>query len=102
MKCKATVRSIMKAGPCFVEKTQMDDYWKYVVINENDMIIFPPTMSHSQFKNMGNITSAGLIRIYGGEGSGAGIRCFGESTTLSIRSKPQHDELVARGLFVEN
>jgi len=80
----------------------MPDYWKYVVIDDNDMIIFPPTMSHAQFKNFGNITSAGLIRIFGGEGPGAGVRCFGESTSLKIRSSPEHDEWVARGLFQEN
>ena len=79
----------------------MQDYWKYVVVGE-DMIIFPPTMSHSQFKNMGKITSAGLIRIYGGESPACGVRCFGESTTLMIKSNPPRDEGLARGLFLED
>jgi hypothetical protein len=79
----------------------MQDYWKYVVVGD-DMIIFPPTMKHSQFKNMGTITSAGLIRIYGGEGPASGVRCFGESVTLKIKSNPQRDELLVGGLFLED
>ena len=79
----------------------MHDYWKYVVINRDDMIIFPPTMSHNQFLNMGNITSAGLIRVYGGKGTASGVRCFGESVTLRIKSNPEHDAHIARGLFVQ-
>ena len=82
----------------------MDDYWKYVVINGDDMIIFPPTMAHSQFKNIGNITSAGLIRIFSEKGSVNGVRCFGESVSLKIKSDPKHDEKIIqeRGLFVES
>lgn len=80
----------------------MTAYWKYVVINGDDMIIFPPTMAHSQFKNMGNITSAGLIRIYGGDPPDCGISCFGKSESLNIESNPEHDKWVARGLFAES
>jgi hypothetical protein len=86
---------------------EMPDYWKYVVIGDDDMIIFPATMAHSQFKNMGKITSAGLIRIYPvvdgrGKDASSGIKCFGESVTLKIKSNPEHDERAARGLFVES
>jgi len=84
----------------------MQDYWKYVVVGD-DMIIFPPTMAHSQFKNMGTITSAGLIRIYPvvdgrGKDASSGIRCFGESETLKIKSNPPRDERLASGLFLED
>ena len=82
----------------------MSEYWKYVVIGD-DIIVFPPTMSHSQFKNMGTITSAGLIRIYERRRmcpENKVVMCFGESKTLKIKSNPTRDERLTRGLFQES
>jgi hypothetical protein len=78
----------------------MPDYWKYVVIGD-DMIIFPPTMKHSQFKNLGTITSAGSIMLYSARGVGEQVSCFGRSTSLGIASDPQHDERLVHGLMVK-
>lgn len=57
--------------------------FKYVMINGKDPIIFTVAMTHSDFKNIGKITSAGFVQL-----SNA-IRVFGESATLGLASDPK-------------
>jgi hypothetical protein len=52
---------------------------KYIMIDEVFPVIFSDGMKHSDFKKMGNITSAGMVRILNDE-----INCFGKSVSLKL------------------
>lgn len=58
---------------------------KYIVINGNEMIIFPPTIQHKGIAGDMNVTSAGFIE---------GGRCYGQSDSLNISSKESDNRLL--------
>lgn len=67
---------------------------KYVIINESYPIVFSPAQNHSDFKIMGNITSAGFCSL----GEDGRIIPYGKSMSLGISSDPT-DEILLSMLF---
>ena len=67
----------------------MSHQMKYVVLNYDTPIIFFDIQKHSDFKQMGNITSAGFITIFEDRNEcDTKCMCYGESTSLKIKSDP--------------
>ena len=63
---------------------------KYVVVEQGlstDLVIFPATMSHSDFKGVGRIISAGYIRRH--HEKKCGFYPYGESVTLNLKARPE-------------
>lgn len=59
----------------------MDTKMKYVRLNQFDeIIIFPETLNHSDFKNFG-VKSAGFAYVHSDK-----VVCFGESISLNLKS----------------
>ena len=82
---------------------------KYVIIEQNHLelpIIFNQIFNHSDFKDIGPIVSAGFVRIteikevdtmFTIEYQPV-VVCYGESTTLKMKSRPDVDaEVIKRG-----
>lgn len=82
---------------------------KYVIIEHNGLdlpIIFNQIFNHSDFKDVGHIVSAGFVRIteikevdtmFTIEYQPV-VVCYGESTTLKMKSRPDVDaEVIKRG-----
>jgi hypothetical protein len=71
----------------------MHENWKYVVFREDIPVLIPPTIDHSQMRpleeSLGKITSAGRISL-----GDNGVKCYGESTTLGIKSDPRDTRLL--------
>lgn len=61
---------------------------KYVVLNENEIVLFPSTMSHSDLQKLGRITSAGFVRR---RDDGVMI-AYGESESLGLKCNPDMDQ----------
>lgn len=75
---------------------------KYVVFKGNngfdEFITFSDTLTHKDFKHLGEPLGAGFVKIFNGE-DGDGIKttyykCFDESVTLGIQSRPIEDSEV--------
>ena len=71
---------------------------KYIMFKGNsDFIMFPESMSHYQVIPSGYVVkSAGFVDIVPGPEGGTQVKahCSGESVTLNIKSRPDHDSLV--------
>jgi hypothetical protein len=66
---------------------------KYIVIDREKVAVFSDLFTHSEFKPMGNITSAGFVVI--GEDHGkCDTTCtiWGESVSLGVKSDQELDE----------
>ena len=82
---------------------------KYVIIEHNGLdlpIIFNQIFNHSDFKDVGHIVSAGFVRITEVKEVAGMFEmhsepvavCYGESTTLKLKSRPMLDaEAIKRG-----
>ena len=72
---------------------------KYVVIKRQgngfeEMIIFPPTIKHTAIVCEGDkLVSAGVISL------GGDFCCYGESTSLRVKSRPGVDSRIADRMF---
>lgn len=63
---------------------------KYVKVGDyNSIIIFPPIIEHSKFRNF-NPTTAGFCRISSGK-----VKCYGESFSLNLASNQRLDSIDA-------
>ena len=72
----------------------MDTKQKFVRLKEyNEVIIFPCTIEHSDFKKF-NPVSAGFCYINKGR-----VDCFGESISLDLKSNAKEDTLLATKQF---
>ena len=82
----------------------MSDYGKYIVIEHggvDTMVVFNAMMSHADMAralvgvDAPNLVSAGQIRVWPLEGLDGTpkmvVSCFGESTTLRLRARPNLD-----------
>ena len=81
----------------------MSDYGKYIVIEHagiEQMVVFNAMQSHADIAralvgvDAPNLVSAGQIRVWPIEGTlnpKLVISCFGESTTLHLRARPNED-----------
>lgn len=67
---------------------------KYVKTKNDQIIIFPESMNHSDFQSKG-IESAGFIRFFINADSNIDCSCYGKSVSLKIKSDPT-DTIIAR------
>ena len=68
---------------------------KYVMLDGIKPIIFHQGISHDSFKALGNITSAGFVKIYYDpvdQVISAGV--YGESLSLKLKPNPQDADLI--------
>lgn len=73
---------------------------KYVCTAQAELFIFSATVAHSMFINSG-IVSAGFIRFMSSDNGTIDCECFGESTSLNVKSRPTDSKLAKRFLFCE-
>lgn len=73
------------------------DQNKYVITEDNDVIIFSPALKHEVFKSR-NPISAGFVYLNVEDGK-ITAECFGSSVSLGLESRPSDSELVTRRLF---
>lgn len=66
---------------------------KYIRTNNDEFILFPSTITHSEFKDYKPI-SAGFVQIRNNE-----VVCFGNSFTLGLESLPEDSLLATRQYF---
>jgi len=66
---------------------------KYVMINHSFPIIFLAMFNHKDFSGVGNITSAGFLRIRSNSGY-IQIETYGESTSLGKRPDAEDAKLI--------
>lgn len=75
---------------------------KYVMIDYSIPILFSEAHGHSDFKHLGNITSAGYVRIYpetNGIDYKIGVECYGFSESLLMQPDPENDEKIIKKLL---
>lgn len=76
---------------------------KYIVFESGyneDILIFGSTLKHSDVVNMMRLTkediiSAGFVAVYS-DGDDTIARCYGESTSLGIKSRGDQDTFLAK------
>jgi len=72
---------------------------KYIVITEDNPVVFDPIIPHNSFTNVGHITSAGFCRVfYDRETKRIKYHCYGESTSLKIKSQESDSALLTKVL----
>ena len=74
---------------------------KYIILeNQNTPILFPrEPFSHFEIaKNLGDVKSAGFCIIHFTERK-LKIKCFGDSSTLSIKSNPEEDREIIKKII---
>lgn len=70
---------------------------KYVIVGEDQAIIFDSRFNHSDFGFM-NVTSAGFVEIYSENGN-VKVICYGKSVSLKMESKGDADaKIISRML----
>ena len=71
---------------------------KYVMLEgNNEFLIFQPSLDHNEVVPRGKeARSAGFVEISPDKEKERGIAadCYGESTSLKLKSQPKHDSLV--------
>jgi len=75
---------------------------KYIILkNKNTPILFPrEPFSHFEIaKNLGGVKSAGFCIIHFTEGK-LKIKCFGDSSTLKIKSNPKEDIEIIKNFII--
>ncbi len=75
----------------------MDIEKKYVMLDERTPILFPAYLEHREFKNIGNITSAGFVSIYIENGKLI-VDSYGKSDTLGLEAKKEDGPTIERFL----
>ena len=73
---------------------------KYIVTN-GCIIVFSAALKHSDFKHF-NITSAGFVSFGVDKDNNTSARCYGESTSLGIKSSPEEDTRLANFQILAN
>jgi hypothetical protein len=74
---------------------------KYIIFKDGcleDIITFSELMNHNNMARAlapESIISAGFLEVYAGEDGQLGVACFGESTTLSLKSRGEVDARIA-------
>lgn len=74
---------------------------KYIVTDENAFAIFSETQTHSDMARgmWGKPVGAGFCNIAReADSEYANVHCWGESTTLGIKSRPEDEEIINRKL----
>ena len=71
---------------------------KYIKTESNQIIVFPETMKHSQFK-MFNPVSAGFVHITSNNRGMPTCTCYGESVSLKLKSDETDSVLAYRQIL---
>lgn len=66
---------------------------KYIVTANNEIIVFPEIIQHSQFRHF-HPKSAGFISFYNNKGN-IECTCYGESVSLDLKSREKEDTDIA-------
>jgi len=79
---------------------------KYVMVDDIKPILFSEMMQHSDFKDIGNITSAGMCRINaklkrfdGHISTEKTVCCYGESISLKLKPAKQDEKYIKKFLL---
>ena len=67
---------------------------KYIIIDGVKPIVFSEAQLHSEFKNMGEITSAGKCSIRNNK-----VSCFGESISLKLKPNERDAKIIKMNLL---
>lgn len=67
---------------------------KYVKTKEGSIIVFSAAVEHKQFANLQPV-SAGFITFGFSPDVGVACKCFGESTSLGLKSDEEEDARLA-------
>ena len=70
---------------------------KYIVFSDIDFVIFPVGMTHSNVARSIPVVSAGFLHLKSIDNRIASAHCFGESTSLGIKSNPEKDSRIITG-----
>lgn len=68
---------------------------KYVITSNNEIIIFPELLQHSEFRCFEPI-SAGFISFGVNKQGNPTCSCYGESISLGLSSRPEEDTNIAK------
>ena len=68
---------------------------KYIVTEENDIIVFNEILNHSDFRKF-NPVRAGFISFGVNKQGNPTCSCYGESISLGLKSDPVKDTLIAK------
>lgn len=68
---------------------------KYVVTKDKSIIVFSETFNHSDFRSKEPI-SAGFISFGINKQGNPTCSCYGESTSLGLKSDPERDTTIAK------
>ncbi len=91
----------------------MSDYFKYIVVNNGGpsrdcecSILFSNIIGHAEMVHnlfpQSCVVGAGFCQIIPHKSGKLSIACFGESTTLKIKSRGEEDsKIVARDMFFD-
>ncbi|WGQ11647.1 hypothetical protein QG516_08275 [Pedobacter gandavensis] len=75
---------------------------KYIVVKGNP-ILFPSDLVHAEVAGQDNLVDSAGFFVIVKDKKGKRVVCIGESTSLSIASKPERDQkLIARYLGIED
>ena len=70
---------------------------KYVITSDNEIIVFPELLQHSEFKKF-NPISAGFISFSVNKQGNASCTCYGESISLGIKSREEDTQIAKKQL----
>ena len=68
---------------------------KYIVTQDNDIIVFTAVFNHSDFERF-NPKSAGFIGFFTNDEGNPDCYCYGDSFSLGLKSNPEIDNRIAK------
>jgi len=70
---------------------------KYVITEDNYIIVFPELIQHSEFKKF-NPISAGFISFGVNKQGNPSCSCYGESVSLNLKSREKDTDIAKKQL----
>ena len=79
----------------------MNNKGKYIIFKYSPLL-FNECFQHKDFKNHGEIKSAGFFWVSDDKNESYGIKvtCYGESISLGVKSKPEEDEKEIKAMLL--
>ena len=68
---------------------------KYIITDNEEIIVFTELIQHSKFRNF-NPISAGFISFGINKQGNPTCSCYGESISLGLESRPEKDTIIAK------
>lgn len=68
---------------------------KYVITSDNEIIVFPELLQHSEFRRFEPV-SAGFISFGVNKQGNPTCSCYGKSVSLGLSSRPEEDTKIAK------